>query len=271
MNSEPITRNDLAAILNEVLPPTPSEYKKLLWTNPNLSANFNAQTISLDLADYDDVEILLMPKPCGTDIEATTSSILRVGNTKTAWIYSPIYTEDGSGGSWIGMRAVKVTSTGCTFGNGGYYYMNQASWNSNSAAHGVPYQIYGIKYNRVAPPQVEEWEEIPISYIVTTGDDGDSNFMLKAYKNGDLLQWRMQGLNRAAATSAGANMWGATITGLPSSFIDVMGSSYYNTSHIDVYFQCTGATTATITARVTGAQLSANCVVNGISAMTRFI
>ena len=57
MSSEAITRNDLTAILNEVLPPTPSEYRTLLWTNPSPNANFAAQTVSLDLSDYDDVEI----------------------------------------------------------------------------------------------------------------------------------------------------------------------------------------------------------------------
>lgn len=254
MSSEAITRNDLTNILNGVLPPTPSEYRKLLWTNPNPTSSFAAQTISLDLSDYDEVEIEAKQLASGSIIQ-----LCRVGIGKqTKCLF-----RDGNANNFY-TRTFIVSASSVQFGDA---YYNATLTNTDC----VPTAIYGIKYERVAPPQVEEWEEIPISYTVTTGDDSASNFMLKAYKSGDLLQWRMQGLNRAATTSAGANMWGATITGLPSSFIDVMGSSFYNTSHIDVYFQCTGATTATISARVTGASLAANCVINGISAMTRFI
>ena len=60
MASEAITRNDLTAILNEVLPPQPSEYKKLLWTNPSPTSNFPTQALlnGQDLTVYDAIEVI---------------------------------------------------------------------------------------------------------------------------------------------------------------------------------------------------------------------
>ena len=72
MSSEAITRNDLTAILNGVLPPTPSEYRKLLWTNPSPTSSFAAQTVTLDLSSYDDVEIEMAG--AGTYASTTTQT-----------------------------------------------------------------------------------------------------------------------------------------------------------------------------------------------------
>ena len=57
MSNKAITTNDLKAVLDVVLPPQPSEYRKLLWTNPSPTSSFAAQTVTLDLSSYDDVEI----------------------------------------------------------------------------------------------------------------------------------------------------------------------------------------------------------------------
>lgn len=115
----------------------------------------------------------------------------------------------------------------------------------------------------------DEWIEIPLTITVTTGDLG--NGYIKAYRSKDLLQFVLYNLNRAANTSVGANMFAANITGLPQAFIPTMGLSYYNTSGVPIYINSTGANTATITARVIGATLTANSPLGLTSVMTRFI
>lgn len=142
MASETITKNDLTNILNEVLPPTPSEYKKLLWTNPNPASSFAAQTVSLDLSGYDEVQI---------DIAGTTA------NTTTTQSFS---FRVGIGGlsnisaNNIWWRYITPSSTGVEFGTG---YVTQTYGGNGTTDNGkmIPQRIYGIKYTRVASPQIE--------------------------------------------------------------------------------------------------------------------
>ena len=139
MSSEAITRNDLTAILNEVLPPTPSEYKKLLWTNPSPTSAFSAQTISLDLSEYDDVEVEFKVYPSEDVVNVASAGIGEVG------VCSTVRTD-----TWLTQaRTFTVSATGvafsdCRLGSNASVYNN----------HSVPLKIYGIKYERVAPPQL---------------------------------------------------------------------------------------------------------------------
>lgn len=138
MSSETITRNDLTAILNEVLPPTPSEYKKLLWTNPSPTSSFSAQTISLDLSNYDEVEIEAKQLASGTIVQ-----LCRVGIGKqTKCLF-----RDGNANNFY-TRTFVVSASSIQFGDA---YYNSTVTNTDC----VPIAIYGIKYERVAPPQLE--------------------------------------------------------------------------------------------------------------------
>jgi hypothetical protein len=59
--SNTITKTDLKNILNNLSlkqASIPVGHKNLLWTNPDTTAAFAAQTISLDLSDYNEVEIV---------------------------------------------------------------------------------------------------------------------------------------------------------------------------------------------------------------------
>lgn len=153
MSSEAITRNDLSAILNEVLPPTPSEYKKLLWTNPSPASSFSAQTISLNLSDYDCVEIETYLSPNGM----TTTRLTEVGKMGEVGGL-------GSAGDRYA-RMATVSATGITFTEG---KTNGTTNNANA----IPYKIYGIRYERVEPPQLEDLtiiEDLGIYQIPATG------------------------------------------------------------------------------------------------------
>lgn len=147
MSNKVITKNDLAAVLNEVLPPTPSEYKKLLWTNPSPTSSFAAQTIPLDLSNYDAIEIIIR------------------SDTANTYTLAPIVTEVGKGGiafnstAYNSGRQFTTTTSGITF-TGATYYSAYGNWSTTSTNALIPVKIYGIKYERVLPPAMDalEWK-----------------------------------------------------------------------------------------------------------------
>lgn len=155
MASEAITKNDLKAILNEVLPPTPSEYKKLLWQNPNPTAAFAAQTVALNLSDYDEVEIEYVDFVQHQDTMAQIR--VKIGNHGSMHImignsgYS-------SGIPFVANRRFLVSLTGVDFEGASGIPTNNSLTSRNDTC--IPCYIYGIKYERVAPPQVDalEWK-----------------------------------------------------------------------------------------------------------------
>lgn len=151
MNSETITRNDLAAILNEVLPPTASEYRTLLWTNPNPTANFNASTIlsNTNLTKYDEVEVEWL---------YNNSSITTNGSRKRITVGNGSILQSVGGTAGSGSGAITIVTRTCTvntnnivFGDAYLGYDGQAM--SNGFNHNlIPYKIYGIQYDRTALP-----------------------------------------------------------------------------------------------------------------------
>lgn len=157
MASEAITRNDLMNILNEVLPPTPSEYKKLLWTNPNPASDFAPQTLALDLSGYDEVEIVATFLG---DTNASYSTRCAVGAGSNL-AYQILNTATATNASTFinGVaREFTVSTSGITFGNGQMTYNGGAY--TNWQARAIPYKIYGIKYERVQPPVLDAEIEV---------------------------------------------------------------------------------------------------------------
>lgn len=100
----------------------------LLWTNPNPSASFAAQTISLDLSDYKYV-ILTVISGTGYDYTPRASSILPVLDD---------YQEE-MGVAAAGTRSARFVIArpmGITFSTS-----NASSGNNFT----IPYKIYGVK------------------------------------------------------------------------------------------------------------------------------
>ena len=153
MSSEAITRNDLTAILNEVLPPTPSEYRKLLWANPSPTSSFSAQTITVpDITEYDDLEIVTR----GGSITTGNTFKYPVAQLLEGNVHWLSFIGQGATGlpSLNGRPFNVVSSTQIHFELGGYW--NTAGNSGGLATAGVPLKIYGIKYNRVNPPATED-------------------------------------------------------------------------------------------------------------------
>lgn len=91
----------------------------LLWTNPNPSASFAAQKISLDLSNYSFVFVV-----------SSGSVLVKVG-AGSAWIVSNVSPN-------LRVRSVAASATGVTFGAG---YQGSTQDNTNN----IPTQIYGIR------------------------------------------------------------------------------------------------------------------------------
>ena len=151
MSSEAITRNDLTAILNEVLPPTPSEYKKLLWSNSSPTSAFSPQTISIDLSGYDEIEVHGINYTGFVSIMPTVN--IPIGS-KGNLIGLAGSTGDSTGIGFLVARGITANSTGITISEAKGVGTNGSSWavNNNNM---IPTKIYGIKYDYVAPPQAE--------------------------------------------------------------------------------------------------------------------
>lgn len=162
MSSEAITQNDLREILSRVAGSIPSEYKKLLWANPNTASAFTAQTISIDLSDYDEVEVWFN---CWRN-RPNTSLQFRVKKGTYGIATQGASTNTSSGinpfvvGSYIIVqdRPIYVTDTGVQFGTCTEGASNGTMYNADGSM--IPAYIYGIKYERVQPPVLDAEIEV---------------------------------------------------------------------------------------------------------------
>lgn len=103
---------------------------ELLWTNASPQSQFGAQTISLDLSNYDAVLVVVT----NTTLSGapSTSYIVKEGTRSNMFGIALAGTDD------IYKRAVTISQSGVAFESG------YAAKSQNNGAL-IPYQIYGIK------------------------------------------------------------------------------------------------------------------------------
>ena len=182
MSNKAITTNDLKAVLDVVLPPTPSEYKKLLWTNPSPTSSFAAQTIIVpDISEYDDLEMVTR----GGSITTGNTFKYPVAQLLEGNVHWLSFIGQGATGlpSVNGRPFNVVSSTQIHFELGGYW--NTAGNSSGLATAGVPLKIYGIKYERVNPPQAEIAD-----VVVEQGANANGSY--RKWESGTMEQWGVE-------------------------------------------------------------------------------
>lgn len=112
-----------------------------LWTNPNPTSSFAAQTVSLDLSGYDAVRIVFkLVNGSGTAGTKPTSMISQFVNVGDGGL-NLYFTQAGidwPGTAYLNERSFEVSTTGV------YFYDNRER-NGNSNNNNVPIYIYGIK------------------------------------------------------------------------------------------------------------------------------
>lgn len=123
-----------------------------LWTSS--AESLSAQTINLDLSDYD--MVLVFAWAGGKDWDR--------GNKKTIQFAVPKGVSEtffSNIGSYLIWRQISVADNGVTFG-GGYYasgYDGSATGSSNTF---VPTKIYGIKMSYVVPTTVHGLQYVEV-------------------------------------------------------------------------------------------------------------
>ena len=114
----------------------------LLWENSSPGSAFATQTIALDLSDYKWVKIESLPTVSTNGKNVTTNEFKCPGAGNT---FAPTTRTDmGSNGWWHGGRTVEITTTGITFGQGGFRYSNTTTQTANDS-YGIPLRIWGLK------------------------------------------------------------------------------------------------------------------------------
>lgn len=120
------------------------EEKKLLWTNSNPATAFSAQTLSLDLAAYDYVEI-------GARWMTTYDGTIKyqkfsIGNSYGTYLVIPVGANDSvtDANRYNSIRAITINTNGIVFKSGGYYRWS-ATDQGSSESYAVPIKIFGIK------------------------------------------------------------------------------------------------------------------------------
>lgn len=117
------------------------EFKTLLWENPNPSSAFATQIVSLDLSEYDFVEIIF----------AYSTSALSDTDTRKAHIGSGGKVLFGvslttSGNPYIMSRGFSVANGGVTFEAPYRKQQNASASATTNNTDAIPLRIYGIKF-----------------------------------------------------------------------------------------------------------------------------
>lgn len=177
----------------------PVEHRTLLWTNPDPTVAFAAQTVELDLSEYDEIEVIFVHN-VNSDGSNTRELYTRteVGkNGEAGWVRNDTFL--------IQRRAYSTSTTGVTFENC-VLGSNATVYNN----HGLPYQIYGIKRQNTHL----ELEKIGIHVsskepTVNDGQEGDIwlrygvyNINVTQPENGSITTSRTQGTDGQTVTIA---------------------------------------------------------------------
>lgn len=117
-----------------------------LWENASPTSSFAAQTVSLDLNDYDMVEISFYQ---ATNQPYMHTKRIVVGSSSDLGVVTTRFLETSgtsTSGSWTTSRQVTTSTTKITFGAGAYEYVYVNSDNHIvNNIYTIPVAIYGIK------------------------------------------------------------------------------------------------------------------------------
>ena len=156
----PVTNNAYIipiAIYGDTIAPPNVDYtlteektiQELLWTNPSPTAEFAAQTVSLDLSEYDAVMIYsrinknpyASSNTSATDGSSMYATYLKIGTGTYINLEHSLW--NGTANPGFATRNAWATTTGVGFA-GGYWHSEGASGGASNN-YVIPVEIYGIK------------------------------------------------------------------------------------------------------------------------------
>ena len=205
-----------------------SEYRKLLWTNTQGAQS--TYSITANFSEYDELEIIFDRNNSliSTRIAANVSSAtLRV-----------LY------GDYIVERGLTITDNTLVFGNGAAYTSYNTATPTVNYSYAVPSKIYGIKYERVNPPQVEIAD--CIIEVVT-----DGTWIYRKWNSGLAECWSTQSwASKAITTAYGHGYYAPADTiNLPSGLFTTVSNvqaTSRDTAGYGTWFNVTSVSTSSI-------------------------
>jgi len=123
----------------------------LLWTNPNPTSNYTANTESMDLSDYD----LIYVEFANTDADKITVVCRADGKTYIAT--QPNKSSGATSPSVNRYRTFTVNTSGISFGTA---YIAGTTSAANGAC--VPQAVYGLKFSWIVPTEVHGLQYIEV-------------------------------------------------------------------------------------------------------------
>ena len=188
----------------------PSEYKKLLWTNPSPASDFGAQTLTLDLSGYDEVEVYAGFINSSDTTNTCGYFRAKVGGTGLIQLVNLDTANTSNASTFINIvsRQFQVSTTGITFTSGQMTYAGGAY--ANWSGRAVPFQIYGIKYERVALPQLDASD-----YVIEQGTDGIWTY--RKWESGIAECWGLKTETVQMTSNYGGAYYGQSSVNFPTS------------------------------------------------------
>ena len=122
----------------------------LLWTNPSPTASFAAQTVSLDLSEYEIIGVYLLLSPSYKHL-----SIMNLFTTDGLGVADDAFAICGNDGTYVQRKITSISPNGITFDSG----YNGSSANNQYA---IPYKIFGIKTSYVVPTSVHGLQYVEV-------------------------------------------------------------------------------------------------------------
>lgn len=120
----------------------------LLWTNPSPTASFSAQTISVDLSEYDLVVVCIRSFPLN-DGDSGFSNLIGYKELRS------VATIAGSSSNKNGRRRFTPSDTGVEF--------ESCTYDGNTYNNfAVPIYIYGVKMSYVVPTSVHGLQYVEV-------------------------------------------------------------------------------------------------------------
>lgn len=136
-NLSDLDTNDKENLVNAINEVNNLSKGYLLWQNQSQSSNFESQTISLNIENYDVIEIIF---------NEGSSCRFRIGNTGYAYILQDA-NGNFTGSPYVYLRRIAVINTEIDFGDcRGQNTSQSGSWATNNARL-KPYYIIGFKIN----------------------------------------------------------------------------------------------------------------------------
>lgn len=216
---------------------SPKVGKTLLWTNPNPTSNFSAQTVTL-ANDANQYDMLMVESRYGATEDSISSSFLEPTVTTRQTVMSARYVVNAT--TTIVMRDATINGTQITITTGRYIVPNGMG---EGTQYAIPLKIYGINFSGASSPNYYTAGD---TYSIPTALQADTSMSLiigshvtDGGKRCDFTVYLPKSMEHVTPSVTSLRMNGRTTGG---AYMNFSGSQ----SHVTNGFETVGASGYTI-------------------------